>query len=255
LEQYAIHQQRYLESGGTIPPPLGPGPFPGSVVVDDAGAVITDDTATNGGGYEEEDEEDEEDDVGPSDEEEEDEDEDDPPPPLQKPKPAPPINGVPKERGLFNFGSSVTVAGMQRLWCQRNIDFMHTLFTGQGSILTVADDLLKNDGQKFLEMMEQLAERRMQNEEEAARAVESSEDEYEDDDDEEDDEEEGDDGVDDEGSELDSEEDDEESEEEVRYCRLVSSQHTDSKPISDLDGRAEDGGRQADVQHICSADV
>jgi hypothetical protein len=32
--------------------------------------------------------------------------------------------------------------------------------------LTVADDLLKNDGKKFLEMMERLAERRMQREEE-----------------------------------------------------------------------------------------
>ena len=30
-----------------------------------------------------------------------------------------------------------------------------------GGILTVADDLLKNDGKKFIEMMEQLAERRM----------------------------------------------------------------------------------------------
>ena len=38
--------------------------------------------------------------------------------------------------------------------------------------MTVADDLLKNDGQKFLEMMEQLAERRMQREEEAAVDVE-----------------------------------------------------------------------------------
>lgn len=32
--------------------------------------------------------------------------------------------------------------------------------------MTVADDLLKNDGKKFLEMMERLAERRMQREEE-----------------------------------------------------------------------------------------
>lgn len=36
-----------------------------------------------------------------------------------------------------------------------------------GGILTVADDLLKNDGKKFIDMMEQLAERRMQREEEA----------------------------------------------------------------------------------------
>lgn len=36
-----------------------------------------------------------------------------------------------------------------------------------GGILTVADDLLKNDGRKFIEMMEQLAERRMAREEDA----------------------------------------------------------------------------------------
>jgi hypothetical protein len=41
---------------------------------------------------------------------------------------------------FFNFGNSLTV---------------------QSGILTVADDLLKNDGKKFIEMMEQLAERRM----------------------------------------------------------------------------------------------
>jgi hypothetical protein len=35
----------------------------------------------------------------------------------------------------------------------------------------VADDLLKNDGKKFIEMMEQLAERRMQREEEAQFAA------------------------------------------------------------------------------------
>lgn len=39
-----------------------------------------------------------------------------------------------------------------------------------GGILTVADDLLKNDGQKFIDMMEQLAERRMQREEQALNA-------------------------------------------------------------------------------------
>ncbi|KAI9725330.1 MAG: Stress response protein nst1 [Chrysothrix sp. TS-e1954] len=39
--------------------------------------------------------------------------------------------------------------------------------TVKGGILTVADDLLQNDGQKFIDMMEQLAERRMQREEEA----------------------------------------------------------------------------------------
>lgn len=53
---------------------------------------------------------------------------------------------------------------------------------GPGNILTVADDLLKNDGQKFLEMMEQLAERRMQREEDAAGAIEAESDEDSDDD-------------------------------------------------------------------------
>ncbi|KAI0165983.1 salt tolerance down-regulator-domain-containing protein [Xylariaceae sp. FL1272] len=47
---------------------------------------------------------------------------------------------------FFNFGASLTV---------------------KGGILTVADDLLKNDGKKFIEMMEQLAERRMAREEDA----------------------------------------------------------------------------------------
>lgn len=49
---------------------------------------------------------------------------------------------------FFNFGNSLTV---------------------KGGILTVADDLLKNDGKKFIEMMEQLAERRMAREEESER--------------------------------------------------------------------------------------
>ena len=51
--------------------------------------------------------------------------------------------------------------------------------------MTVADDLLKNDGKKFLEMMERLAERRMQREEEEASIDrEYYEEEEEDDDDE-----------------------------------------------------------------------
>ncbi|KAL8838864.1 MAG: hypothetical protein Q9205_000292 [Flavoplaca limonia] len=56
----------------------------------------------------------------------------------------------PRTTDFFNFGNSLTV---------------------QGGILTVADDLLKNDGKKFIEMMEQLAERRMQREEDAQYAA------------------------------------------------------------------------------------
>lgn len=40
-------------------------------------------------------------------------------------------------------------------------------------ILTVADDLLKNDGKHFIDMMEQLAERRMQREEDTQYAAAS----------------------------------------------------------------------------------
>ncbi|CAG8553627.1 15855_t:CDS:10 [Dentiscutata erythropus] len=72
-------------------------------------------------------------------------------------------HGSDTRKELFNFGNSLTV---------------------KGGILTVADDLLKNDGKKFLEMMERLAERRMQREEEAAneqRDYEEDDDEYEDD--------------------------------------------------------------------------
>ncbi|EIM84195.1 uncharacterized protein STEHIDRAFT_123056, partial [Stereum hirsutum FP-91666 SS1] len=239
LEQYANYQQRYVSSGGTLPPPPGPGPFPGSVELDKNGAVVGHPQAnananaksqqdrhrtnraakgqqpvqqqqpqqqqqvtpqqqqpavmTNGrkvnghhaqvngkeesefdedeeaedeyedeGEYEEdEDEEDEEEDEDAEGDEEEDED-----------KAARRANGragrkaaeeKPNGRdSLFNFGNSLAVTG---------------------NILTVADDLLKNDGQKFLEMMEQLAERRMQREEEATQDVEDESDEDDEDED------------------------------------------------------------------------
>lgn len=77
--------------------------------------------------------------------------------------------------------------------------------------MTVADDLLKNDGQKFLEMMEQLAERRMQREEEATGDIEDESDEEDEDDD-------GD-GEDDE-SEGSDEDVDDDDEEEVRLPEL-----------------------------------
>lgn len=53
-------------------------------------------------------------------------------------------------------------------------DKTHHAKTEPGGILTVADDLLKNDGQKFLEMMEQLADKRIQREREAADSVNGS---------------------------------------------------------------------------------
>ncbi|KAF9876651.1 putative stress response protein NST1 [Colletotrichum karsti] len=64
---------------------------------------------------------------------------------------------------FLTFGNSLQVKGMKlldSLLCRYgNMDL--------GGILTVADDLLKNDGKRFIEMMEQLAERRMAREEDA----------------------------------------------------------------------------------------
>jgi hypothetical protein len=68
---------------------------------------------------------------------------------------------------FFNFGNSLTVKG-RPTGLRGLMDWANTM---TGGILTVADDLLKNDGKKFIEMMEQLAERRMQREEEAQYAA------------------------------------------------------------------------------------
>lgn len=86
---------------------------------------------------------------------------------------------------FFNFGNSLTVQGRDRLPILPS--FLQSYpypFSGAGNnaygssslggILTVADDLLKNDGKKFIEMMEQLAERRMAREEDAREQFERS---------------------------------------------------------------------------------
>jgi phosphopantothenoylcysteine synthetase/decarboxylase len=83
---------------------------------------------------------------------------------------------------------------------------------GIDNILTVADDLLKNDGQKFLEMMEQLADRRMIREDRATASIEDDSEEDEGDDDGDDD--------DDDDDDDDEEEEEEEEEEEVRRIPL-----------------------------------
>lgn len=66
--------------------------------------------------------------------------------------------GVPD---FFNFGSHLTVKGILTPWPEQ---LRALLKLTSDNLLTVADDLLKNDGRKFIEMMEQLAERRMQRE-------------------------------------------------------------------------------------------
>jgi len=64
---------------------------------------------------------------------------------------------------FFNFEKSLTVQGPPS--ARINSHWTQCTDALIGGILTVADDLLKNDGKKFIEMMEQLAERRMQREE------------------------------------------------------------------------------------------
>ncbi|KAK5692467.1 Stress response protein nst1 [Elasticomyces elasticus] len=72
--------------------------------------------------------------------------------------------GVPD---FFNFGQNLTVKGILTPWLEK---LQQGLKGKADNLLTVADDLLKNDGRKFIEMMEQLAERRMQRETEAEYA-------------------------------------------------------------------------------------
>ncbi|OAQ64065.1 stress response protein nst1-like protein [Pochonia chlamydosporia 170] len=72
----------------------------------------------------------------------------------------------PYERDMtdfLTFGNSLQVKGTQLLESLLSVYGNMDL----GGILTVADDLLKNDGKRFIEMMEQLAERRMAREEDA----------------------------------------------------------------------------------------
>ncbi|KAF2202365.1 hypothetical protein GQ43DRAFT_313833 [Delitschia confertaspora ATCC 74209] len=144
LEQYANHQQdgtpmlpptsRYAHALSSMPP--------GRPIVHPPNRVpsriqeLADD--------ESEDEEDEEGDEDDYSEDYDDEDDISDDEPMEIPRGA--------AADFFNFGNSLTV---------------------KGGILTVADDLLKNDGKKFIEMMEQLAERRMQREEEAQYAAAS----------------------------------------------------------------------------------
>ncbi|WWC67558.1 uncharacterized protein I206_101467 [Kwoniella pini CBS 10737] len=175
LRSYAAEQR--AAANGIKPPPNGAGPFPGSVEVDSTGVITRyDHRAPDPMGDhdhddldgEDSEEYDDEDDYGDEDELDDEElgsdeadvgdDLDDhqhhnhqhpPPPPTRNNQQRPPAPNskppVPRQQAdggddFLSFGSS--------------------LATIKGGILTIADDMLKNDGSKFLEMMEQLAIRR-----------------------------------------------------------------------------------------------
>jgi hypothetical protein len=172
LERYTDHQ-RAAHSGVNYPPPPGAGPFPGSVELDPTGQLLKLDhlapSATQHPSIDESDDYDDEDEY--EDEEELDDDElaseeaetDYAPRSKSSAKAIPP-----KPEGsddFYGFGSNLaTIKG----------------------VITVADDLLKNDGAKFLEMMEQLSVKRVAREEVNARELQEETDDDEDVEDEED---------------------------------------------------------------------
>ncbi|KAK3988206.1 salt tolerance down-regulator-domain-containing protein [Cladorrhinum sp. PSN332] len=105
-----------------------------------------------------------------SDEEEEDEEEDEDDYSDGDAEPSEQSHRGDYESQFHIFGNSLTVQGRDRLPILPSfLQSSPSTGTGNnaygssslGGILTVADDLLKNDGKKFIEMMENLAERRM----------------------------------------------------------------------------------------------
>ncbi|RDW86391.1 putative stress response protein Nst1 [Aspergillus mulundensis] len=73
--------------------------------------------------------------------------------------------GAAARADFFAFGNSLTVKGLGLISGSVSAS-LHS-----DGILTVADDLLKNDGKHFIDMMEQLAERRMQREEDTQYGI------------------------------------------------------------------------------------
>lgn len=148
LERYTEHNR--IAAEGEYPRPPGPGPFPGSIEMDSTGQLLqhdglgayrpTPDALDESDEYEDEDDYDDEEELDDDELGSEDADVDYPPR-----KPAKANSGARNASGeeFFGFGSSLaTIKG----------------------IVTVADDMLKNDGTRFLEMMEQLADKRVSRE-------------------------------------------------------------------------------------------
>lgn len=169
LEQYAHHDAPpgLPTADGMIPPPLQhrphplatpppplhpPHPHPHHRTSHIQEHLDDEEDRSSDGEYEEDEEEDEEE---YSDEEEEEEEEYSDEEHIRQPEPPRGHPGVPD---FFNFGSHLTVKGILTPWVEK---LREGLKGNADNLLTVADDLLKNDGRKFIEMMEQLAERRM----------------------------------------------------------------------------------------------
>ncbi|KAJ3180863.1 Stress response protein nst1 [Gaertneriomyces sp. JEL0708] len=103
-------------------------------------------------GFDDDDDDDDEEDEDEDDEDEDEDDEDD----------EDDDHGHDPSESMFEFGSSLTVKGREHLFGNFLLQERFLIDNLQiGGILTVADDFLKNDGQKFLDLMEQLADRRI----------------------------------------------------------------------------------------------
>ncbi|KAG5296823.1 stress response protein nst1 [Histoplasma ohiense] len=140
LEQYANHSQSSFENGGPIVPPRLYQPPLRSL--DRHPHLANSQLPPRGRVQELPDDDDLEEDYDEDDEEDEPYSDDE-------------LEEAARSSGadFFAFGNSLTV---------------------KDGILTVADDLLKNDGKHFIDMMEQLAERRMQREEDTQYATASA---------------------------------------------------------------------------------
>nr|XP_023900345.1 stress response protein nst1-like [Quercus suber] len=157
LEQYAHHDTPPLATAdGLVPDGLQRRIAPNPLAVPPPNPTLNKPSRLREH-LEEEEEEDYSEDEEYSDDEEEEEYSDEEPVPIRP--------GVPD---FFNFGQNLTVKGILTPWLEKLQD---GLKGKADNLLTVADDLLKNDGRKFIEMMEQLAERRMQRENEAEYAA------------------------------------------------------------------------------------
>lgn len=146
LERYTQHQ-RAAVSNLDCPPPLGAGPFPGSVELDSSGQLLKlDHLAPNPAQHPSLDESDDYEEDEEYDEEEELDDDE-----------------VGSEEAEVDYPARSKAASKTLAPKPEGGDdfygFGSNLATIKG-IITVADDMLKNDGAKFLEMMEQLAVKR-----------------------------------------------------------------------------------------------
>ncbi|CEG64858.1 Putative Stress response protein NST1 [Rhizopus microsporus] len=173
LEQYANHQQQTRGSSSSTALPRSISYIRGGRIYHNGDDDILDEDDDEEEDEEEDeedeedidilgDEEDEDDDDEEEEEEEEEEEDDDDFDDDDEAISRPSISAY-SEKSRFDELTHIRHTAAKSSANGDHFSFGNSL-TVKGGILTVADDLLKNDGKKFLDMMERLAERRMQKE-------------------------------------------------------------------------------------------